>query len=336
MRPKSLVLLILALGCGLVASIGINQVLAKRNAEPDAPTTEMVPIFVAKANIDQGQQLRPDMVNLEDWPKNKVPDGTFSKLEDLQDRTTKVMCLAGEPIREAKLFGKGETGEGASKRIPAGWRVMAVRVDDVSGGGLLLPGDRVDVMVYIQSMPGQPNFKPTTKTFLQRIRVFAVDAILDRDGNPDGAIPAKTISLLLSPEQAEMVTLASEVGKIRLVMRSATDEGNEDTKSSTADDILKGTAGANTSDSGNDAKLKEYLDSHRPPTPTPVVEAPVVAPKTSTFQTTVIEGTTVRVVDFPEGGQPQTTIITAPASGDQTPPPGDVKQPTADETKEGT
>ena len=278
------------------------------------------------------------MVNLEDWPKSKVPDGVFSKLEDLEGRTTRVICLAGEPIREAKLFAKGESGEGASKRIPNGWRVMAVRVDDVSGGGLLLPGDRVDVMVYIQNMPGQPNFKPTTKTFLQCVKVFAVDAILDRDGNPDGAIPAKTVSLLLSPEQAEMVTLASEVGKIRLVMRSATDEGSEDTKSSTADDILKGTAGnGNPSESSNDSKLKEYLDNQKNPPPVTVVEPTVAPPKAVGFQTTVIEGTSVRVVDFPETGQPQTTVITPPASAEPPPPPAsDTKQPEAEPGKSGT
>lgn len=331
MRPKSLILLILALGCGLIASIGINQVLAKRNGDSDAPAVEMTAIFVAKHNIDQGQKLRPDMVNLEDWPKNKVPEGAFTKLEDLEERTTKVMCLAGEPIRDAKLWKKGDKEAGAAHRIPDGWRVMAVRVDDVSGGGLLLPGDIVDVMVYIQTMPGQPNFKPTTKTFLQRIKVFAVDTILDRDGNPDGTIQAKTVSLLLSPEQAEMVTLASEVGRIRLVMRSATDEGSEDTKSSTADDILKGLVGGGTpTDSGSDAKLKDYLDSQRPATSAPVIETPAVA-KVNTFQTTVIEGTTVRVVDFPEGGQPQSTTISAPSSGSPPPPANEPKQPDSNE-----
>ena len=73
MRPKSLILLLLALGCGLVAAIGINRVLANRPVEQAAETGEMVPIFVALADIGLGDPLTAEVLKLEEWPKTKVP-----------------------------------------------------------------------------------------------------------------------------------------------------------------------------------------------------------------------------------------------------------------------
>ena len=86
MRPKSLILLLLALGCGLVAAIGINQVLANRPVQQAADTGEMVPIFVALTDIGMGDPLSPEVLKLEDWPKSKVPNGVLADLADVEGR----------------------------------------------------------------------------------------------------------------------------------------------------------------------------------------------------------------------------------------------------------
>ena len=78
MRPKSLILLLLALGCGLVAAIGINKVLASRPTEQAAETGEMMPIFVALTDIGMGDPLTPEVLKLEEWPKTKVPAGALT------------------------------------------------------------------------------------------------------------------------------------------------------------------------------------------------------------------------------------------------------------------
>ena len=75
MRPKSLILLVLALGCGLVAAIGINQVLANRPVAQVTDSGETVPIFVALTDIGLGDPLTPQVLKLEEWPKMKVPPG---------------------------------------------------------------------------------------------------------------------------------------------------------------------------------------------------------------------------------------------------------------------
>ena len=107
MRPKSLALLLLALGCGLVASIGITEVMAKRNAEPTGPTGETEPIFVAIADIALGDTITAQVLKLEQWPKDKVPAGAISRIEDVEGRRARTKLFAGEPILEHKLLGKG-------------------------------------------------------------------------------------------------------------------------------------------------------------------------------------------------------------------------------------
>ena len=100
MQPKSLILLILALGCGVVAAMGITQVLANRSSGPSAPTIETDPVFVALADIEMGELIDAQALKLEEWPKDKVPEGALAKLEDVEGRRPKTHIFAGEPIRE--------------------------------------------------------------------------------------------------------------------------------------------------------------------------------------------------------------------------------------------
>ncbi len=106
MRGKSLALLILALGCGLVASLGITQVLAKRGDQ--AAPVDTAPVFVAKADIPQGTLAAGDLIKLEQWPKDKVPPGALCKPEEIDNRRAKLMIYAGQPILEPMLLHTGE------------------------------------------------------------------------------------------------------------------------------------------------------------------------------------------------------------------------------------
>jgi pilus assembly protein CpaB len=223
MQSKSLILLILALGCGVVASIGITQVMANRSAGPAVPKLETAPVFVIKEDIPLGNQLTAEVLKLEQWPKDKVPEGALGKLEDVEGRRPRTKLFAGEPVLDVKLLSKGESAGGAAPQIPVGYRSVPVRVDEVSGGAaMILPGDRVDVLVYAKQ--GNGISQTLTKTILQDVKVFAVDAQWTLESDEGGkAIRAKTISMLLTPEQTERVMLAHELGKIRLALRSPND-----------------------------------------------------------------------------------------------------------------
>jgi pilus assembly protein CpaB len=222
----------------LIASIGINQAMTKPTAEP-IEQTETTSIFVAKQEIGLGDMLKPEFLNLEQCPNDRVPPGAITKLEELEGRRTRVHLYPGEAIIEPKLLAKGEQVSGATEHIAKGMRAVSIKVDSVSGAASLIkPGDRVDVLVYLQENQSRGIRKTVTQTFLQRAKVFAVDDVFRRDNDGKQSIAAKTISLEVTPSQAELVTMASELGMIRLVLRSASDENEDVTKGVTASDLL--------------------------------------------------------------------------------------------------
>jgi len=232
MRPKSLILLSLALGCGLIASLGINQVMSK-GTPVAAPSGETEPILVALQDIPANELLTPQMFKLEQWPKDKVQEGMLRKIEEADGRRTRQRLFKGEPLLNQKLLAKGEAGERATDHIPPGYRVVAVRVDAESTGGFLIkPGDRVDLIVYVRKNASNNIHQTFTKTFLQDVKVFAVDSTIKEVEGAEGSksISAKTVSLLLKPEEIELVTLAQNTGDITLSLRSPQEDALVQTK----------------------------------------------------------------------------------------------------------
>jgi pilus assembly protein CpaB len=232
----------LALGCGVIAAIGITQVMAKRGAEPAQP--ELETILVAISDIPMGDPISPQMVKPEEWPKDKVPKGALRTLEEIENRRPKSRIFTGWPIQDNQLLGKGVLDQGASDSIPKGMRVIAVKVDLVSGSASLIrPGDRVDVLVHLRQGSADQT-RTMAKTILQDIKVFAVDDVWEASTpSKEKAVVAKTISLLVSPAQAEKITLATEMGNLRLVMRSPTDKEQVKNSGADATDVLGGEVG---------------------------------------------------------------------------------------------
>jgi pilus assembly protein CpaB len=264
MRTKSLALLALALGCGLVASIGITQVLAKRGADPAGVTGETETIFVALKEVPMGDVLNAQLVRLEPWPKEKVPPGALTKLEDVEGRRVRTSILAGDPIREDRLFRKGEN-DNINQMIPPGYRTVGVKVDNVStGGNLIKPGDRVDVLVYLTKNPQHDIPETQTRPVLEDIKVFAVNDVVGMGSEKEkGSIKAMTVTLLVKPDQAPKLTLASELGSIRLVMRSLDDAQNSGFAVATPADLL----GTKKSDTGNADKEQQAMSGDDPGKP---------------------------------------------------------------------
>ncbi len=220
MRTKSLVLIIIALGCGLVASIGISEVLKQK---PTNQAVETEPVLVAALDIDIGKKLDVQNVKIEQWPKGKVPEGALHEIDDKQDNYTRSRMYAGEPILTAKLM----DNNGANAPIPDGYRVIPVRVDLDTVIGLIQPGDLVDVMVFLRQGPDVP--RTGTYTILRMVRIYAVNSQTDRATDAKGQdMAAKTVSLLVKPQQGERLALATELGKIRLALRRPTDEIPDD------------------------------------------------------------------------------------------------------------
>ncbi|MBN1590225.1 MAG: Flp pilus assembly protein CpaB, partial [Pirellulales bacterium] len=220
MRAKSAILLLLALACGLVAAIGVTQVIS-RNAEPAVQQGDTRPIIVAVADIAPGELITPQMVKLEPWPKEKVPEDALSQIEKVDGCRARSEIYQGEPIREKKLLGQGFTRQTATDYIPKGYRVVGVKVDMVSGAGLIQPGDRVDVLVHLSRNVNKGILENRTQTVLQDIKVFAIDDIFRPDpaATEEDSMRAKVIQLLVTPDEAETLVLAQQLGKVQLTMR---------------------------------------------------------------------------------------------------------------------
>lgn len=317
MRPKSLVLLVLALGCGLVASIGISQVLDRNSRRPSA--VETVPIYVALHNINLGDPIDAKMVELQEWPKDKAPPGAISNLQDLEGRRPRSTIIQGEPILDGKLLAPGQLADPITS-IPKGYRLKTISVDaEKSAAGLLSPGDRVDVQLFVRRDERNGIQAATTKTILQNIRVFAIDQTVQRtpDGGDERAI-AKTVSLLLTPEQASKLTLAENLGQVSLIPRNPNDEEASDTLEYSTDDLL--------SDGGRNTRKDEQVRDEAPkPSGGGLLSAiqQFTPPPDPPFVMEVVEAHNVREVEFDsKTGKPirDAAGATAPAMNPAVPP----------------
>jgi pilus assembly protein CpaB len=295
MRPKSLILLALALGCGLVASIGISQVMDK-NGGPKA--TETVPIYVALHNINLGDPIEAGMLSLQEWPKDKVPRGVISKLTDIEGRRPRTAIIEGEPILEGKLLAQGQIAD-PIKAIPENMRLKTIAVDaEKSAAGLLGPGDRVDVQLFVKRNEREGIPSTRSKVILQNIRVFAVDQTVQRspDGNEERTI-AKTVSLMLTPEQASKLSLAEQVGEISLIPRNPDDQTITQTPEFTLDDIwADGDASNRKKEQG---ASDEKAEAEQPSTNSLVEAIRTTAPPVKPpFRMEIVEAQDIREVLF--------------------------------------
>ncbi len=237
MRAKSMVLILIALGCGLVASIAISQVM-ERGANSGNAALETVQIYVATTDIDANDQLSAENVRVEDWPKSKVPEGAILDFEQVAERFARVRFYEGEPILQAKLANELE---GPAIKIPDGFRVCSLKVQmDTAVSGLVNPGDRVDIYGYFRKSAEVP--KTGTREILRNVRVFAVNSETEQETDPDGRqIAAKTVSVLVEQKQVAKLMLATELGTLRLALRRPNESEESSSGENATADTLFGT-----------------------------------------------------------------------------------------------
>ena len=235
MRMKSLILIFIALGCGLVASIGISQVMDRGGS---GGSLEVEQILVALNDIDIGSKLDATNVKLEDWPKAKVPEGAIRRLDDVKEKFANSRFFKGEPLHISKI---SDTIGNIAVKVPQGYRAMPVKVDEDTVMKAISPGDRVDVMVFLRkNLPDIP--ETGAFTILRNVRVFAINSNTERatDGKAE-ATNFRTVSLLVKPEHSRELAIAGQLGKIMLTLRRPDEEDSDDVEDvNNIDDILNG------------------------------------------------------------------------------------------------
>lgn len=190
------------------------------------PPSDMKDLVVAAEPLSLGASIKPNQVKLMKVPVEMFPKTGFSKVDDVIDRPVISPILAEEPILEPRIAPRG-SGLGLAPIIPTGMRAVAVRVNEVVGvAGFVLPGMRVDVLVT--GRPPSDRDESVTTTVLQNITVLSANQQIQADARGQ-AINANVVTLLVTPEQAETLTLAGNEGKIQLVLRNAVDQKVEQT-----------------------------------------------------------------------------------------------------------
>lgn len=211
MRNKS-VFLLLACVCGTIAAIGVSQWMQAQNTGNNA--IEMVEIFVTTKTIDVAEEITADKIRLEQWPADRIPEGSTGNLEDIEGKFARQRFYAGEPLMPVKLM---NDANGTSQTIPKNYSVVSMKADPENAvANLVRPGDRVNVMAYFKKSDMIP--ESMAKTVLKGVRVFAVDGRTERDASDDYTKAARTISLLINAKDAEAWTYATELGSIRLTL----------------------------------------------------------------------------------------------------------------------
>jgi pilus assembly protein CpaB len=308
MRNKRfLFVMIGALVFGLLAAFSVSRYLSSAQAG----SGNMTKVTIAKVDIPLGTKIIAEQVGEVEVPAGTAPDGTFESAEKLVGRVAVVNIAPREAITDAKLAPAGTEG-GLTAVIPEGYRAMTVKVDDAVGvSGFIQPGALVDVVVVIDPADKGINQDPISKVVLQNIKVLANGQNIDKPKNEREATTVKAVTLQVTPEQAEKLALAANEGKLQLIMRNSTDQGDSQTVGVNKRSLLSGERANPIPDPGS---LKSEQPEPKPAAsaprkmrvmadPVPVAPAPAVSapaqPPPPRNSIEMIQGGKKSNIDFP-------------------------------------
>ena len=208
--------LVVALVVAGIFTYWLSQKYAKKGPVAQVAKSQYV---AASANMEAGQVIKAENLRLVDWPSNVPLAGAFTAPQPVVGRTVMYPLAAGEPILERQLASAG-SGLGLTIKIPDGMRAISLRSDEVVGvAGFLLPGTHVDVLVTMHPPNGAD---PITNTVLQDVQVLASGQKIEPD--PEGKpVNTTVVTLLVKPDDAERVDLASTQGIVHFVLRNGVD-----------------------------------------------------------------------------------------------------------------
>ncbi|HXP85978.1 MAG TPA: Flp pilus assembly protein CpaB [Bryobacteraceae bacterium] len=296
------------LGVSLVFALVVSSVFYQMTARSSGPrrtdASDQKDVVVATRPLGTGVMIKPADVKVIRVGADAFPKGGFSKVEEVLDRPVVSSILLDEAVLEGRLAAKG-SGLGLAPTIPVGMRALAVRVNDVAGvAGFVLPGMRVDVLVTGRP----PNTDGTiTNTVLQNILVLSAGQTMQADARGQ-AIQAPTVTLLVTPEQAETLTLSNSEGHIQLVLRNSSDETIERTTGKNISELYgaairatptHGKAYDPVEDTAKRPRPKPVAVAVAPPPPPPVAAPPAPPPPPPMDQVVVIRGTVKTIETMP-------------------------------------
>ena len=243
MKPQSMIVLGLAVLFGLSAAMGIRSLLTNQTMPAD-----QVNVVVPKVEIPRHSMISELQLEIRSFPKNFVPEGAVVTIEEVANRSALIPLVKGEPILTARLGLQGQHGLAAV--IPNGMRGYTITTPNVAAGvaGLLSPGNKVDVILTVtnQTMTSSngaqidPTNGGSTLTILQNVEILAVDQAMDMPTvpvDPKSRGEMRSVTLLVSLEQAQKLMLGTTKGTMHLALRNPSDLNDARTKPTMMKDL---------------------------------------------------------------------------------------------------
>ncbi len=268
MKPKTMMLMVVAVGCGLVASYMTSRLLAERNAQPQ--TEAKVTVVVAKQRVSPMLLIKePEKYfELREFPESVAPKKALKSLDDVKDQRLNKHVTEDTPVTSDDVMNKEQMGLSGS--LPAGTRAVAIKVNAESlVGGFVLPGTHVDVVSTTRGGGAEAQ----SQIILQDMLVLAVDTTNVRDANTQ-TILGNTVTLAAKPEEATKLSLAQSLGDLKLTLRGLGDNAQVRARAAKVADL------GHTSHSGTgEADDAENQVALAPPPVPKILPEPPPAPK---------------------------------------------------------
>ncbi len=251
-RYKSVIFILLTVMIALATSLLTYKWLKERSStNPQAGT---VNIAVAVADLGWGTVIKPEMVKMVPFLKASLVSGFFTDPGLIQGRVVITPIKADEPVFESRLAPSDIKRGGVAAVISENRRAMAVKVDRVKGvSGFIHPGNRVDVVATFR--PSYASM-PVTLTIIENVPVLATGTETQIKGKEEKPQEVDVITLEVSPEEAEVLALASAEGKLQLSLRNFTDTKNLAPRGASVQSLLRILSGK-SADPGKKGKGKK-------------------------------------------------------------------------------
>ncbi len=218
---RPIVFVVLAGLAAMLASVVVYSALRTREAEVKQAMAHTVQIVVAAYDLPLGTRIELGELKTAKWSNDAIPEGAYTNPQQAVGSYVKSAFVANEPIVANKLFVGEKTSGILPLLIPFGMRAVSVPVDEVSDiAGFVLPHTRVDVLVALTGSDSVGG-KALAKTVLQDVEVLAVAQEVEMKNDKPQVV--KVVTLLVSPQDAERLALASREGTLRLAMRNYND-----------------------------------------------------------------------------------------------------------------
>jgi pilus assembly protein CpaB len=269
--------------------LGIAAVLLAARWMGQQAASDNTTVLVASSDMDLGQAITPTMLQSVQWPKGAVPAGAFDDPKKLEGRVVRISIFKGEPVLAPKLAPEG-TKAGLDSVIKAGHRAITVKVNEVVGvAGFLAPGSYVDLLVNFRD----ERDKPMSRVVLERIMVLAIAQEAQR---PDESKPrvVNAVTLEVTPEQAEKIDLARNIGTLSLILRNQIDTQDAATGGVRQQNLFAAEAPAPVPASSA-APVRRVVQRAKPE---PVAAKPAASAEATSSRVEVIRGLQKATADF--------------------------------------